>query len=120
MSYSLMFSIPGIPESDEDAWDEFDEREEANEENELAPHPLMQDLINQLTKRYPCICTLPDEEIDGGLWADGPIENNIVGDLLILAIVFSKVEEALPFIAETAKNVGVVFYDPQTEKIFRS
>ncbi|MES9962218.1 MAG: hypothetical protein ABW116_01640, partial [Candidatus Sedimenticola sp. 20ELBAFRAG] len=104
MSYSLMFSVPNIPGSDEEAWDEFYEREESNEENEVEPHTLMQELINQLTKKYPCICTLPDEEIDEGLWADGPIENNIIGDLLILAIVFSKVEEALPFIAETAKK----------------
>jgi len=120
MSYSLMFSIPGIPESNDEAWDEFDDREEVNEENEMEPHPLMKELIIQLTKKYPCICTLPDEKIDEGLWADGPIENNIIGDVLILAIVFSKVEEALPFIVETAKKVGVVFYDPQTEEIFRS
>jgi len=114
-----MFSVLPIPESDEEAWDEFDEREEKNEDSEKEPHHQLKELIEKLTAKYPCISTLPDEKIDDGVWADGPLSNNIVGDLAVLAIVFSKVDEALPFIKKTTKELGLVFYDPQEESIIR-
>lgn len=119
MSYSLMFSITPIPEDDSEAWDEFDEREEENEDLEKPPHPLMVKLIETLMEKYPCISTLSDEEVDNTIWSDGPLMSNIIGDLCILAVSFSKVEEALPFIKETAKNLGLVFYDGQEEVIYR-
>lgn len=114
-----MFSISPIPENDEEAWDEFDDREETNEDSEMPPHPKMVELIKKLTEKYPCVTKVPESEIENVIWADGPLENNIIGDLAIFAVAFSKIEESFDHVVETAKSLGIVCYDPQEEVIYR-
>jgi hypothetical protein len=62
---------------------------------------------HRLTSRYPCICTLADEDVDGGVWSDGPLWNNFGHR----AAVYSRVNEVLPFLVETANDLGLTVFD---------
>ena len=73
MSYSVAVVVPRIVADDARAWERVDElcRQEG-------PTPMVfQMFLDRLTARYPCICDLPDEEADDGVWTDGPLRNNL-------------------------------------------
>lgn len=76
-------------------------------------------LHDQLTLRYPCICALPEEEVDGGVWSDGPLWNNFGHRAAVLGIVYSRVEEVLPFLVETATSLELTVFDWGGPSIYR-
>ena len=76
-------------------------------------------LIDRLTARYPCICDLPDEQVDDGAWSDGPLRNNATHAITVLGIASPRVEEVQPFVVETANHLGLVVFDEQEGKIYR-
>jgi hypothetical protein len=76
-------------------------------------------LHDSLTAKYPCICSLSDDEIDDGVWSDGPLINNFAQDLAMVAFSFSVVNEVLPFILRTATEHGIVTFDHQTHIVHR-
>lgn len=88
-------------------------------EDEREAHPALKELHDRLTEKYPCICTLPGEEIDDGVWNDGPLINNFSGDLGMVAFGFNRTEELLPFILSKAKKLGITTFDHQTQLIHR-
>lgn len=82
----------------------------------------VQQLRSQLTSgRYPCLCDFADDDpaMDDSPWADGPMINNFSHDMGMLAIVFSKVEEVLPFIIQQATALGITVVDGRVEQIYR-
>ena len=88
-------------------------------EDKREAHPKLKELHDTLTEKYPCICTLSDEEIDDGVWSDGPLINNFSGDLAMVAFSYNRTDELLPYIIEKAKGIGITTFDHQTKLIHR-
>lgn len=118
MSYNIMICRKPIPHNQAEAWAYIERLSEQDHDfGEKLPEDVMK-LYTALTKEYPCICDLPDDEVDDGVWSDGPLKNNFSADFTCLGIVYSKVDEALPFIIKTANKMDFAVFDPQEEKIF--
>src|SRR5262245_55787430 len=113
MSYDLSILRAPVPDDDAAAWKLMYEIAEAQPEGEVPQ--VFHQLIDRLTKRYPCICDLPDDEVDNGVWSDGPLRNNATHAITELGIGFSRVEEAQPFVVQTANDLGLVVFDPQED-----
>jgi hypothetical protein len=77
------------------------------------PSQRILDYITALTARYPDLTNLPDDDLDDSPWADGPLTGDAKGPFFYFALSYDGVDEALPFIAETARQHGVVCFDPQ-------
>jgi hypothetical protein len=76
------------------------------------PPPVFRELYFSLTARYPCICTLPDDRVDQeGVWSDGPLWNDFGLRVAVLGITWSRVEEVMPFVVETANALGLTVFD---------
>jgi hypothetical protein len=50
-------------------------------------------------------------------WADGSLTGDVMGPFFYFSLRWSKAEEVLPFIAETARNHGLVCFDPQRAEL---
>lgn len=66
-------------------------------------------LYDRLTMKYPRICTLSDD-LDG-VWSDGPLWNDLGDRAAVLGVVYSRVEEVLPFLLKTANDLGLVVFE---------
>jgi len=115
MSYTIAIVLPPIPADDAAAWDALDEYIE----QQGSRPAVFQKLHDRLTAKYPCICSLSDDEVDDGVWSDGPLINNFSHRAAELGISFSKVDEVMPFIVTTANDLGLVVFDAQTETVHR-
>ncbi len=116
MSYTVSITRSDIPANDDLAWKQM-ENLYNNDSGEHAPDFV--ELINKLKEKYPCICDLPDDEVDNGVWSDGPLVNNAGKDITTLGVVFSQVENVIPFLIKTANQMGFVVFDGQTGIISR-
>jgi hypothetical protein len=116
MSYNVAICIQPIPSKDEEAWKAVDSLIDASGE----PPEVFRGLHNRLTRRYPCICTLSDDRVDDdGVWSDGPLWNDFGHRAAVLGMVYSRVEEGLPFLVETANDLGLVVFDWAGPSIYR-
>jgi hypothetical protein len=116
MSYTVAIVVPPIPADDPAAWAALDG---LIEQQGPRPH-LFQALHDRLTAKYPCIDSLSDDEIDDAVWSDGPLINNFGHCAAVLGLSFSRVEEALPFLIQTSKEMGLVVFDWQTKTLHRA
>ncbi|KAI9133165.1 hypothetical protein [Acaryochloris sp. CCMEE 5410] len=117
MSYNVAVALKPIPSNEQDAWEWVNRMAELDNDS---PPQVFHDLIDVLTSRYPCICNLDDELVDvQGVWSDGPLRDNITLVAPVLGIVYSKVDEVLPFLIETANSLELTVFDWNTEKIYR-
>ena len=116
MSFTVAIVVPPISNIDQMAWDQLQEKIDAEGE----PANSLQNLIVELTKKYPCICDLSDDEIDDGVWSDGPLMRNVKSRAAVIGIVYSKVYEVLPFIIETANRLRLTVFDFQDGTIHRA
>jgi len=116
MSYNISITRSDIPKDDKLAWKYMEEL--YNNDNGKASSDFLE-LIKKLTERYPCICDLPDDKVDDGVWSDGPLVNNAGDKITTIGVVFSQVESVIPFIIETSNNLGFSVFDGQIGKIFR-
>ena len=108
MSYNVAICTPPLPSDDDSAWKEVDS---LIKEQGVTP-PVFRELHDQLTARYPCICTLPDDRVDeDGLWSDGPLWNDFGHRAAVLGMIYSRVEEVLPFLVRTANDLGLTVVD---------
>ena len=116
MSYNVAICTPPLPADDAAAWNQIDEL--INSEG--SPPHIFRELHDALTFRFPCISTLPDDTVDElGVWSDGPLWNDFGHRAAVLGIVFSRVEEVLPFLIETALGLGLTVFDWGGPGIFR-
>jgi hypothetical protein len=116
MSYNIAICIPPVPTDDDEAWKAVDGLIEARGP---AP-PLFKLLHDQLTSKYPCICDLPDNRVDeDGVWSDGPLWNDFGHRAAVLGIIYSRVEEVLPFVVRTANALGLTVFDWGGPEIYR-
>jgi hypothetical protein len=116
MSYNVAICTEPIPENDAAAWEQIDGLTEAQ-----GPTPsVFKELYDALTARYPCICTLPDDRVDEeGVWSDGPLWNDFGHRAAVLGVVYSRAEEVLPFLVETALRLGLTVFDWGGPNIYR-
>ena len=117
MSYNIAIGKPPIPLDDKAAWEWVDEMADVDDDS---PPVVFHTLIDVLTERYPCICDLSDDVVDEeGVWSDGPLRNNINLKAPVLGIVYSRVDEVLPFLVEKANSLGLAVFDWGGETIYR-
>jgi hypothetical protein len=115
MSYNVAVVVPPVPSDDAAAWRGVDAIIA-----EEGPRPrVFHVLHDKLTSRYPCIGSLSDDEIDNGVWSDGPLINNFGHRAAVLGVVYARVGEVLPFLVETATGLGLTVFDWATERIHR-
>lgn len=115
MSYNVAIVAPPIPEDDRVAWSEVNALIDAE-----GPMPaVFEQLLAPLTARYPCICDLDDDHVDDGVWSDGPLRNNLGHRASVLGMVYSRVEEVLPFLIREANALGLSVFDWATETVHR-
>ena len=116
MSYNVAVVIPPVSADDAAAWAAVDGLIE-----QAGPRPaVFQELHDRLTARYPCMCSVPDEEIDDTVWSDGPLIDNFGHRAAVLGMSYSRVEEVLPFLVETANSLGLVVFDWATKTLHRA
>jgi hypothetical protein len=115
MSYNVAICTPPVAADDQAAWESVDTLIGATG----AVPPVFRELHDRLIARYPCICTLPDDEVDDGVWSDGPLWNNFGHRAAVLGMSYSRVETALPFLVETANALGLVVFDWGGPSIYR-
>jgi hypothetical protein len=116
MSYNVTILRKDIPADNDAAWTHCDQllRQETGEQ---APDFL--DLVEQFKQRFPCICDLPDDLVDDGVWSDGPLSNNAGKNVTTVGMVYSKVDIALPELIRIAVTNGFVVFDFQSGDIYR-
>jgi hypothetical protein len=107
MSYNVAICTPPVLADDAAAWKALDDLIDAQG---VVP-PVFKALHDQLTSKYPCICDLPDDKVDDGVWSDGPLWNNFGHRVAMLGMVYSRVEEVLPFLVQTANALGLTVFD---------
>jgi len=116
VSYNVAICVPPIPTDDEVAWESVQGLIDAKGD----PPEVFRQLHDQLTARYPCICTLPDDRVDSdGVWSDGPLWNDFAHKVAILGVIYSRVEEVLPFVIESANRLGLAVFDWGGPTIYR-
>jgi hypothetical protein len=118
MSYNVTISRNNISSDDKQAWADLNSLYE-KEDLETEQGQDFLDLIEKLKATFPYICDLPDDEVDDGVWSDGPLSNNAGKDLTTLGVVWSQVDNAIPFLIKTANENGFVVFDSQTGIISR-
>lgn len=116
MSYTISITGNDVPKDDKLAWKYMEDL--YNNDSGKASEEFIE-LIKKLTEKYPCICDLPDDKIDDGVWSDGPLVNNAGDKITTLGVVFSQVENVIHFIIETSNNLGFVVFDGQSGIIHR-
>ncbi|MCE2573812.1 hypothetical protein [Motilimonas eburnea] len=79
---------------------------------------IYQQFHDEVIKLFPCLCSLPDEEIDNGVWSDGPLIDNFSVKAPVIGFSYSKAEEALPVVGELALNMGLSILDWQAEQVY--
>ncbi len=115
MSYNVAICLPPVSEDDARAWAELDAIIDAE-----GPVPdAFVKLHAELTATFPCICDLPDDDVDDGVWCDGPLINNFLHRAAVVGFVYSKVDVGLPFLIATANRHGMVVFDWATNTIHR-
>ena len=117
MSYDVAVVIPPIPDHDAEAWTEFNATIEADQQGR-AP-AVFRKLHDRLIKRFPCLSSLPDDKVDESVWSSWPFWTNFGKRVGILNMVYSRVEEALPFIIETATSLGLPVFDMSVDQLHR-
>jgi hypothetical protein len=116
MSYNVAIVIPPVPADDREAWKILDS---LIEEQGPTP-PVFQQLHDRLTARYPCMCSVPEDQVDDTVWSDGPLINDFLHRAAVLGISYSRVDEVLPFLIETANDLRLVVFDWATASIYRA
>jgi hypothetical protein len=116
LSYNVAVIIPPVPATDPEAWAAVDDLR-----NQNGPRPaVFQELHDQLTAIYPCMCAVSEDEIDNTVWSDGPLINNFGHRVAFLGISYSRVEEVLPFLVERANALGLTVLDWATQIVYRA
>jgi hypothetical protein len=118
MSYTIGLLVGTAPSNDAAAFEHFNALVGARDLREK-PHPTFVAVHAELTARFPCLCNLADDEVDDGVWSDGPLINNFGARQAVIGFMFSTVETVLPFVIEVANKHGITVLDWQTETIHR-
>jgi hypothetical protein len=130
MSYDLAVWEGPAPASDTDAfatyralieqWHERPDRAEEymrrlrGEPTGSSATPAVSAYVDALLARWPDIT---DDAGEASPWSDGPLIANATGPLFYFGMVFSQAEEAVTFAVTVAREMGLVCFDPQAERL---
>ena len=67
-----------------------------------------------LTRHYPDLEMVPEEDLDASPWASAP---EISGNYMIVALRAERFAEVFPLILQLAEEYGLVCFDPQNTKV---
>ena len=76
--------------------------------------PGIEELYSELTRRYPEIDTMLEEEVDDCPWS---VRLGKSGHHVIMSAVWSRSDEIRAFVLELAKKYGLILFDPQVGKV---
>ena len=88
MSYNVSVCTEPIPSNDAQAWRTVNDIRNAKGE----PPEVFRKLHDLLTARYPCICTLNDDQVDDGVWSDGLVWDNFRHRAAVRGMTSSRVD----------------------------
>ena len=117
MSYTVGLLLTSAHSDDAHAFKEFTALVEVTDIEE--PHPTFVAVHRELTARFPCICDLPDDQVDDGVWSDGPLINNFGQQQAVLGLMYSTAETVLLFVVKIANKHGITVFDWQIRSIYR-
>ncbi len=107
MGYDITILRPPVDESDAIVWQS---REVASESSGEAPG-VFRTCHDLLVARFP--------EGDGGVWKDAPLWPSFGAASAHLSVLSSRADEAVPFIVETARSLGLFTLDWQSKAVHR-
>lgn len=117
MAYKIVVTVSPVPTDNEQAWKWIDVLAKTVDKN---PPQIFHELIDQLLARYPCYSELLAQgRQKEAVWSDGPLRNNIELLAPVIGMWERRVDEAVPFLIETANSFGLTVFDPNTEIIHR-
>jgi hypothetical protein len=89
MSYIVAVLLQPVPSDDAMAWAVVNQIIEQE-----GPRPqVFQELHDLLTAHYPCMCAVPDDQIDDTVWSDGPLINNFGHQAAVLVTMDETVDD---------------------------
>jgi hypothetical protein len=115
MSYTVAIVAPPIPARDAEAWDVLD----GIIDQQGPVLAVFRTLHDRLTARFPCLCSLPDDQVDDGVWSDGPLWNNFGHRAAVLGFDYRRADVVLPFLIEAATSLDLAVFDWATNQIHR-
>jgi hypothetical protein len=121
MSYTVDLIIGELPQSDAEAWQAIEVLRARYYGDKAEKSPVLIALHQKLTDRYPCLCSYADDDprMEQCPWADGPMIDNFASEMGMLAVIFSRADEVVPFIIKSAIELGITVADGQSLKIYR-
>ncbi|HEX3469255.1 MAG TPA: hypothetical protein VHT05_14340 [Candidatus Elarobacter sp.] len=107
------------PASDADALKEFESlyASHVGSGSPSAPTERISAYVAALLARFPDLTELDDDSVDDSPWSDGPLIGNASGPFIYFGFVSSGVEKAWQFAVETAREHGLICFDPQSEAL---
>ncbi len=115
MSYTVIIVNAPLPSVDKAAWETVDKLIE----EEGTRLEIFQKRHDQLTVKFPCMCSVPDDQIGDTAWNGGTLLHNFLHRAAVLGISYSRVDEVLPFLIKTTNALGLVVFDEQTGTVRR-
>lgn len=114
MSYNVAIVNFRLPDDFEVACKMVDEYADIDVET---VEPVFQAFHDEVTRIYPCLCDLKDDQVDGAVWSDGPLINNFTTRAPVIGFSYSRVEEAFPVVGSLALKMGLSILDWQTGEV---
>ncbi|MGD9956286.1 MAG: hypothetical protein AB7O74_07290 [Candidatus Nanopelagicales bacterium] len=113
MSFDLAVWEGERPASDAAALREYERRMDALETADPEPPtPRITAFVHALLERWP------DIDVDeSSPWAGSPLIADASGSTFYTGVAWSRADEAAEFIAATAREHGLVCFDPQSERL---
>jgi hypothetical protein len=108
VSYDLAFWQGAPPPSDGEASTQFERIWDALEEpgDERPPTPVIQELVRELESRWPV-------DAPAAPWATFPLSEDALGHTLYVNLVMSISDQDVRSMADVARRLGIVCFDPQ-------
>ena len=75
----------------------------------------LDNFVQSLEDKYPCIDTLPDEDLDDSPWACGFDKGD---GYIIVSMAFSQAEDVGNFIWSLLEKNKLIVFDPQADKAY--
>ncbi len=87
-------------------------------DDETPPSPAIAAYVAALLERYPDLTEVDDDSVDDCPWSDGPLIGNASGPFIYFGFVRNAaLDEAWAFAVDTARSMGLVSFDPQSERL---
>ena len=116
MSYDLAIACSPIADTDASAWHGIDRLIEDKGE----PPEILRAFYEAITRRYPCLSMLSDEDGESGVWSSAPLWGEFGTRAAVLPVQFPRADEVVPFVVEMARSLGLTVFDWQTKLVLRA